>query len=215
MINSNKLKRASILIFVLIFFIYFTQSLFITKLFSGYNLIQIENFEKHLFLFLSGFFGLSILSRGQLWSYGINSSNFFKHVWYLILFVIIALIFKQIINPEKIILSSSFDKIIFYIVQFIAIPVSNIVFFIGLLQNYIIRDFDFLLKENKYKKISIYLILILSMVGVEKYLQNEINNYTFIIKSLTVILSSHIYFLYNSIFVPLLGAILVYLILFI
>lgn len=208
---NNYIKRFLVVTFGIILFIFIKSTLPLSNIFGLYfsNTELIKLFEKYLWLFITGFICLSILSRGQLWSYGINSSNFIKSIKILPIYILVGIIFNNYIEITNNYNLNNLDRIIYYLTFYLAIPVANIVFFIGFIQNYLIRDLN--MKEVIKNSFIYFTILFLNYIFLINII--GIKNIAIIIQIMLLVLISALYnSKYNSIFIPLIGTTLALLI---
>ena len=213
-LNKNKIKRGSIVIGLILLIYFFSQKLLITKYFNltGLSLREIYVFEKYFVQFIFGFIGIAILSRGQLWSYGINSSYFFKTAINIIFYATIALIFYFLENPISPGLNNNQNKIFYWLVNYLAIPISNIVFYIGFLQNYFVRDIVSQKINLKYVEILTYSFVLIAFFINTIFVINFYGYYFSQMNIVVVLFSAIFYNRYNSIFIPLIGSVIAFMI---
>ncbi|MEK7819282.1 MAG: hypothetical protein AAB255_05780 [Bacteroidota bacterium] len=213
--ETNILKRFSIVILMIAIMFFLAKNLFITNYLSSISFINADVvlFEKYLFQFIAGFIGLSILSRGQLWSYGINSSEFFVSAKYIIVYGLVGVATNYFRNETNLVFAKQSDLAIHSFVFYVAIPISNIVFYIGLLQNYFEKDFA---KHFSKYLFAATLLFILVCFIVENILiiGHELKYFEVIHSELVLVISIFVYQKYKSILIPLLGSVLSYLIVF-
>jgi len=128
------------------FVIRFSSISVLSKLLSLNNSFSFLQFEQHFWQYLFSFFAVILLSRGHLWSYGINSQNLKASmvwlVWLYIAVIIATLIFGEAMLPfnEMNTPVGRKETFIALLTYWMSSPVANQILFFGFGQTVLIKQ---------------------------------------------------------------------------
>ncbi len=124
----------------------FSSISILSKLFSLGDSFLFLQFEQHFWQFLFSFLAVIVLSRGHLWSYGINSQNLkTSMIWLVWLYgtiIVATLIFGETILPVRAsnIPHGSKETFIALLTYWMASPVANQILFFSFGQTILIKQ---------------------------------------------------------------------------
>jgi hypothetical protein len=124
----------------------FSAITILSKLFSHGNSVFILQFEQHFWQYLFSFIVVVFLSRGHLWSYGINSQNLkTSMVWLVWLYgvvIVATLIFGETILPFSVssIPIGTKESVIALLTYWMSSPVANQILFFSFGQTVLMKQ---------------------------------------------------------------------------
>ncbi|MBI2429834.1 MAG: CPBP family intramembrane metalloprotease [Ignavibacteriales bacterium] len=169
-------------------------------------------FERHFWQFVFGFLAIGFLSRGHLWSYGINSQNLKSSMQWLVwlyigvmLLTVIVRLFDTDLLPmnRSEMPRSARDTIMAILIYWMSSPVANQILFFGFGQTILMKQFGDTAKIAGVPLVVLISAVLFSLFGVDS---------AFLIGRLSImttfaigLFSGVVYWKTNSLITPMLG----------
>ncbi|MEW5800176.1 MAG: CPBP family intramembrane glutamic endopeptidase [Bacteroidota bacterium] len=171
-----------------------------------------EIFERHFWQFVFGFLAIGFLSRGHLWSYGINSQNLKSSMqWlaWLYFTVILLTVFVQVFDGEILPIDKEEmphgvkDTIMAILIYWMSSPVSNQILFFGFAQTILLKQFGDTIKVAGIPFVIFISALLFMFYGVETTF--AIGRLSLVVSFAVGIYSGFVYWKTNSLIAPMLA----------
>lgn len=191
----------------------YSQSTFISRHLTFIELpSRSGTFERHFWQFAFGFLAIGFLSRGHLWSYGINSQNLKSSMQWLawlyigvILLTGFALLFDAEILPIKKdeMPDNIKDTVMTILIYWMSSPVANQIVFFGLAQTVLMKQFGDTAKIAGVPLVVYLPAVLFSLFGTDSAFL--IGRFSMMTTFAVGLFSGVVYWKTNSLITPMLG----------
>lgn len=169
-------------------------------------------FERHFWQFVFGFLAIGFLSRGHLWSYGINSQNLkISMRWLIELYCVIffSTILARMLGSEMLPIGSeempanAKDTVMTLLIYWMSSPVANQILFFGFAQTIFMKLFGDTAKIAGVPLVVYMSAVLFSLFGVDSAF--FIGRLSIVTTFAVGIFSGVVYWKTNSLITPMLG----------
>lgn len=169
-------------------------------------------FERHFWQFVFGFLAIGFLSRGHLWSYGINSQNLKASMRWLVQLYSAAAAFTIIVRILGVEIlpmnagdfpSGTKDTIMAMAIYWMSSPVANQILFFGFAQTLLMKQFGDNARIAGVPLVVCISALLFTLFGVDSAL--SIGRLSVLSTFAVGIFSGFVYWKTNSLITPMLG----------
>ncbi len=169
-------------------------------------------FERHFWQYLFAFIGVTVLSRGHLWSYGINSQNLkTSMIWlsWLYSIVIVATIIALWSGHELLpvgaenVQEGKFHAVTAMLVYWMSSPVANQILFFGFGQTILMKQWGDGLKIGRFPVVVIFTALLFTYGATTS--QFAFGEYSAMATFMLGLFCGMVYWKTNSLITPMLG----------
>jgi hypothetical protein len=187
----------------------FSSITFFTNAVSLNGSYFFPQFEQHFWQYLFSFFAVIILSRGHLWSYGINSQNLKSSmiwlVWLYGLIILATLIFGEEILPVRAsnIPSGTSETFIALLTYWMSSPVANQILFFAFAQTILMKQWGDSIKIGTIPVVIFFTALLFALGATTS--QFQFGEYSIIGTFMLGMFSGIVYWKTNSLITPMLG----------
>ncbi len=181
----------------------------IAKLLSFENSVPFLQFEQHFWQYLFSFMAVVILSRGHLWSYGINSQNLKTSmlwlVWLYGAVIVAAVIFGDAMLPiaASTIPVGTKETIVSFLTYWMSSPVANQILFFSFGQTVLMKQWGDSFSVKGFPIIILFSATLFAFGSTSS--QFQIGDYSIIPTFILGLFSGIVYWKTNSLITPMLG----------
>ncbi len=185
---------------------------FFSNAFSLGGSFYFLQFERHFWQYLFAFIGVTVLSRGHLWSYGINSQNLkTSMVWLAWLYVVVILGTIISVWTGKEILPTGaenvhegpYSAVTAMLVYWMSSPVANQILFFGFGQTILMKQWGDGLKVGRFPVVVLFSALLFTYGATSS--QFEFGEYSALFTFILGLFCGMVYWKTNSLITPMLG----------
>ncbi|HLP15329.1 MAG TPA: CPBP family glutamic-type intramembrane protease [Bacteroidota bacterium] len=115
---------------------------------SSFSPVFVAILERHIWQFFFALIGLTVLSRGNLWSCGINSMNVRRSLLYLLGFYAVGTVTLAVFAASSVFMSVRYDlfpiadRLLVMTIHWLSSPVADQILFFGLFQTALLKAWD-------------------------------------------------------------------------
>ncbi|MDP1676503.1 MAG: CPBP family intramembrane metalloprotease [Bacteroidota bacterium] len=189
--------------------IHFSTISIISKFFSLQNSFFVLQFEQHFWQYLFSFLAVVVLSRGHLWSYGINSQNLKRSmvwlVWLYGVIIMATLIFGESFLPVH---SSNLpvgtrETFVSFLTYWMSSPVANQILFFSFGQTVLMKQWGDSFSIKGFPVVILFSSILFAFGATSS--QFQLGEYSIIPTFILGLFSGVVYWKTNSLITPMLG----------